>query len=380
MANDFIQSIDDFERAYGSPWGRLAYNNYGLRKYGSLQKMVTTGDSGTTQRIVGPQLWAQLNTDRQLFAALRKKEWTESGIRVITAYPGTKIRGVAEATSAVGATVEPSFAQYFPSIKLMETPFDQSLVSKFHGQIAEGVTWEQFRDFMGVTHGKGINQTMNVTNGTLAGDNFESIDRIVGAFAEIGVQTGVAAGDNDIFGLDRDAGASFADANVLQNANTDRALTLRLLNSLLRATQTASGDYNPANYFWYTGPDTYQTWGELLQPQQRFDEKEGNFSPLNGVALGMGGTKNATFLMATYQSAPIIVSQDCPADTISRVYLVHKDHLWFQVVQPTVYREVGISTGQELLLGSYADRGLFYTAGELVSNFFGANGKLIDLL
>lgn len=382
---DYIQSLDDYERAYGSPWGKLAFNNFGLQRVGSGLKKVDapllSGTSGALQRIVGPQLWANVNTERTLFAALRKKEWTETGIRVITAYPGTKIRGVAEATSPVGDTVLPSFSQYFPTVKIMETPFNQALISKFHGQIAEGVSWEQFRDFMGINHGKGINGILNGTNATVAGDNFEGIDRVVAANAEIGVQTGVAANDLDIYGLDRDAGASFADAQVLQNANTDRDLSLRLLNTLRRVTINGSGDYNPANYFWYTGLDTYQTWTELLQPQQRFDEKTGSFAPLDGVTLGTSGTKETTFLLSTYDSAPIILSQDAPktSDTLSRVFSIHKDHTWFQVVQPTVYREVGISTGQELLTSTYTDEGLFYTVGELVTNFFGANGKLMDL-
>ena len=59
--------------------------------------------------------------------------------------------------------------------------------------------------------------------------------------------------------------------------------------------------------------------------------------------------------------------------------MFHRDHIWFQVVQPTVYRQAGLSTGQEILLASYTDKMLFYTVGDLVSNFLGANGKLDDL-
>lgn len=391
MTRDFIETINDYEEAYGTSdsaggnWGRLAFNNMGLARYGSRMSKIDapmlTTTSGVRQPIVGPQIWANLNTERSLFAALRGKEWSETGIRVITAYPGTKIRGVAEATSPVGDTVLPSFSQYFPTIKIMETPFNQSLISMYHGKIAENVTWEQFRDFMGINHAKGINQTFNATNATPASNDFESIDRIVAANAEIGVQTGVGANDLDIFGLDRDAGASFADAQILQNANTDRDLSLRLLNTLRRVTMNASGDYNPANYFWYTGLDTYQNWTELLQPQQRFDEKTGSFSPLNGVHLGTEGTKETTFLLSVYDSSPIILSQDAPktSDTLSRVFMIHKDHTWKQIVQPTVYRQVGVGTGQELLTSTYTNEGLFYTVAELVTNFFGANGKLMDL-
>lgn len=378
-----LLSINDFEQAYGSPeMGRLAFQSTGIQKYGSrLQKLLTTADSGTQQNIVGPAVWANMSTERSFFAAVRKKEWTESGIRVSTAYPSTKISAVSEATSTLNPTVKPSFAQYFPNIKLMETSSDQSLVSKYHGQIAEALTMEQLRDLIGITHGKGINTTFNADPSTaVAGDSFESLYRVTGSFAEEQAQS-LAAGRMNIYGLNRDMGATFADAQYLHNSGTARDLSLRLLNSLQRVTWLASGDYNPAHYWWYTGLDTLQTWQELLQPQQRFDEKPSTMSPLNGVTLGTGGSKGAEFLLHTYNGQPIIVSADAIKGngSISKVCMFHRDHIWFQVVQPTVYRQAGLSTGQEILLASYTDKMLFYTVGDLVSNFLGANGKLDDL-
>jgi len=339
--------------------------------------MLTT-TTGAFQYIVGPQLWAQLNTEANVFAAVMKKEWSESGIRVITGFPSTKIRGVAQATSSVGASVLPSFVQYQPTIKVMETPFDASLQAIYLGARGEMVTWEQFREFMGVVHKVGINETLLTDVDTLASNNFESLDRIVSSNSEV-ANCGITAGDSDIFGLDRDAAASWADANVLHNSNTTRPLSRNLLNTLQRTVFAATGDMNPGNYFWLTGLDTYQRWNELVDSLQRLDEKSYSFSPLNGVTLGFEGQKEVSVMLAVYARSPIILSHNVKADGISRVYYVHKDHTHFRVVQPTVYREVGISSGQEILLGRYGDAGLFYTAGELVSNFFAANGKLRDL-
>lgn len=378
----YINSPADYEAAYGA-FGHLAFASQGIRKYGQLRKtfdapMLTT-TTGAFQYIVGPQLWAQLNTEANLFAAIMKKEWSESGIRVISAAPSTKIRGVAQSTSSVGASVKPTFSQYQPTIKLMETPFDASLQAVYLGARGEMVTWEQFREFMGVVHKVGINETLLTDVDTLAGDNFESLDRIVSSYSEV-TNCGITAGDSDIFGIDRDAAASWADANVLHNSNTDRVLSRNLINTLQRTTFAATGDYNPGNYFYQTGLDTYQRWGELVESAQRLDEKDYSFSPLNGVELGFaGGNKGVRVQLSTYQGSPIIVSQNVKVDGISRIYYLHKKHTHFRVVQPTVYREVGISSGQEILLGRYGDAGLYYTAGELVSNFFAANGKLRDL-
>lgn len=379
--NGYINSVEDYENAYGNLW-QLAWKGNGYRKWTGLKKAfdapLLTTTSGAFQFIVGPQLWVQLNTEANLFAALAKKEWTESGVRVESAAPTTKIRGVAQ-TGSIGASVLPSFVQYQPTIKLMETPFDSSLAAIYLGGRGEEVTWEQFRESMGVWHKKGINETFNTTVDTPASNNFESIDRIVSGFTE---STLVSTGtDVDIFGLDRHTAATWADATVLHNSGVNRPLSRNLINTLQRVVYNATGDMNPGNYFWYTGLDTYQRWNELVESIQRLDEKDATFSPMNGVELGFaGGNKGVRVQLSTYNGSPIILSQNAVATGISNLYYIHKDHTHFRVVQPTVYREVGSSTGQELFTTRYGDLGLFYTAGELVCNVFAANGKLRDII
>lgn len=380
MARPVLRTVEDFERAYGSPWGRLAYNDQGLRKHGGLEKAdqpLQTGTSGSFQFVVGAKLWAQLNTEQNIFAAIPKEEWNYSGIRVITGYPTDKAVGVAEG-GTIPDTQLPGFAQYQPKVKVMARGFDSSLQQMFLAQRGEGVTWEQFRDFMGVTYGKGVNESLLQDVDTLAGDDFESIDRIATSNSEVSGLS-LDSGDGDLYGsLDRDS-ASWADGTSLHNSGTDRTLSLSLLNDLWRTVNENVGDYNMGNYFWFTGPDTYQRWGELLQPQQRFSEEVASFSPMNGVEVGMTPTHSASFRVGVYERAPILVSNDVASDTISRTYLLHKDFLRMRIVQPVVYREVGVSTGQELLLNKFGDEGLWYSGGELVTYFPASSGKLRDL-
>lgn len=76
---------------------------------------------------------------------------------------------------------------------------------------------------------------------TLAGNSFESLDRVVSSKSEED-NTGITAGDADIYGLDRsDSTVSWADAQVLHNNNTDRDLTLQLVDSLFQNVWTAGG-------------------------------------------------------------------------------------------------------------------------------------------
>lgn len=392
MTKQYLTTIEDFERAYGQGWGRLAMN--GLRQHamaGGLAKAdapLVTGTSGAYHHIIGAKLWTQLNVEQNIFAALPKEEWQHSGVRVITGFPSSKLETATEgAANPIGDTVLPTFAQYKMKIKILYRNFDTSLQQMFLSQRGEGVTWEQFRDFMGVTFGKGINEMLLAKAGakdaaSTAFNKWHSIDDVATSNAEVAAFASEYAvtGEADLYAgeLDRDSGASWTDGTSLYSSTT-RSLSLTLLNDLWRTVNVNTGDYNMGNYFWVTGPDTYQRWNELLQPAQRFTDEVASFSPQNGVQVGMNATHGASFRLGVYERAPILVSNDVGKDTLSRVYLVHKDYTRVRLAQPVVYREVGISTGQELLLNKFGDEGMWYTAGELLTVFPKSVGKLRDL-
>lgn len=385
-----LQTVEDFEAAYGQGWGRLAMGDNGIRKargMGLAKAEMTTGTAGTYQYLVGAKLWAQMNTEQNIFGAIPKEEWNYSGIRVVHGMPQKKLIGAAEGNSTLAATELPSFAQYNPTIKLVYRNFDATMQQMFLASKGEGVTWEQYRDFMGVTFGKGINEMLlrpvEDINKNAGGDNFTnqtvSLDQIATSNSEV-TGCGITAGNEDIYGIDRSV-STWAEGTSMHNGSagteTDRSLSLTLLNDAWRTLNLVSGDYSMDSYYWVTGADTYQRWGELLQPQQRFDQSEASFSPVNGVKVGMDPSHKVKFRVGTYEGAPIIVSQDVPKDTLSRVYLVHKDYTRLRVVQPIVYREIGVTTGQELLTQRFSDIGMWYMAGELVSYF--PKGSLLKL-
>ena len=395
MAKNYLHTLQDFVDAYGSEgWGKLAYQ--GFRRPDQLEAVaglakadapLVTGTSGAYHHIVGAKLWTQLNVEQNIFAALPKEEWNHSAVRVITGFPSSKLETATEgAANPIGDTVLPTFAQYKLKIKILYRNFDTSLQQMFLSQRGEGVTWEQFRDFMGVTFGKGINEMLLAKAGakdaaSTSFNKWHSIDDIGTSnaeFAAFGSEYAVA-GEADLYSgeIDRDA-SSWADGTSLYSSTT-RSLSLTLLNDLWRTVNVNTGDYNMGNYFWVTGPETYQAWNELLQPAQRFTDEVASFSPYNGIQVGMNATHGVSFRLGVYERSPILVSNDVGKDTLPRVYLVHKDYTRVRLAQPIVYREVGISTGQELLLNKFGDEGMWYTAGELLTVFPKSVGKLRDL-
>ena len=49
--------------------------------------------------------------------------------------------------------------------------------------------------------------------------------------------------------------------------------------------------------------------------------------------------------MATYNGVPIIPSKDVQTDTLSRMYFLDTDYVYFSTAIPTQYFESGIETG-----------------------------------
>ncbi len=95
-----------------------------------------------------------------------------------------------------------------------------------------GDAMKVMREEMAKHHVEMINKMLLTDNDTLAGDNIESLDRIIGSYSEIN-GVGQTAGDLDIYGLDRDAGATWSDAYVNHNSNVARTFTIDLLDTTL---------------------------------------------------------------------------------------------------------------------------------------------------
>ena len=107
-----------------------------------------------------------------------------------------------------------------------------------------------------------------LTNGTtVAGDNFESVDRVIGSKDE--EANCVDAADLDIYGLDRSASTTY-DAYVDHNSTVDRDLTLTLIDTLIQNVRDKLDTPQLSNHVFLTGNDTYRVWNQLLAPKQRF--------------------------------------------------------------------------------------------------------------
>ncbi len=390
MARNYVRTVTDMERYYYGAGNAMGYSYTGSELLKADAPMLSS-TAGTYQAIYGRKVWSQLNQEFNAFSILPKKPWDRSGWRVITAKPNAGVwQGGLPENGALPDTVKPTFQHVAAKPKTIAHSFDMSEVAIFLADKDDGLgdIRSVLKEEMGKHHAEMVNKMLLVDSETVAGNNFESLDRITGndggsSGGLTSMETGASAGtdhcganDLDIYSIDRSAN-SWSNAEV--NCGADRAagsrrtFSLDHLDTIFQQIWERGG--NPKCIL--TGYDTLMRLQQLLQAQQRFMEEKRVTPTYNGVK-GVPGIE-AGFIVATYNGVPIIPSKDVEKDGLSRIYLLDTDYMYFSTAIPTQYFESGIETGDPFAINRLGQEGLYRTMGEVWTTFFGAQGSIRDL-
>lgn len=340
----------------------MAYGEGG----GEIMKNLGLSTSGTRNPMFGRFAFTNFNNAARTWMALPKKVWKNSGWRVRHASGTTHTnQGVADGGN-VGTAVESSHVEVTTNPKLMQTVCAVNLAKSLLKN-DDDILWEDEVKVKADDHVKDINKNLWTDADTLAGDNIESVDRVVSNQSESALFS--AATDADIYGIDRHTAASWADAYVSHNSGTDRNLDEDMLMGLIDGVEENSG-LRPNVIV--TGFDTGRTIDKLFADETRYDPMRVTFS-VNGISTRPGS--DAGFTASSYQGIPIVVDSDVPKDTGSRVYALNTDHLFIATALPTQF----LQEDNPLALGSFEKKGVYLTIGELICTNFRAQGKIRDL-
>jgi hypothetical protein len=364
MARDYIRTITDMERYFYGAGNAMGYSYSGSELLKADAPMLST-TAGIYQAIYGRKVWSQLNQEFNAFSILPKRPWERSGWRVITERPSFTVGGGLAENSTLPDTTKPTFQHIAAKPKTVAHTFDMSETAMFLADKDDGLgdIRSVLKEEMGKHHAEHINRMLTQDKGTVAGNDFESLDRVT---------TGDTASTNDIYSIDRSAN-SWSLAEHSENSGTDRVLSLDHLDEIFRLTWERGG--NPKVIL--TGYDTLMRLQQLLQSQQRFMEEKRVTPTYNGVK-GVPGIE-AGFIVATYNGVPIIPSKDVTKDTLSRMYFLDTDYLYFSTAIPTQYFESGIETGDPFAINRLGQEGMYRTMGELWTTFFGGHASIRDL-
>jgi hypothetical protein len=323
-----------------------------------------------------------LNQEFNAFSILPKKPWERSGWRILTERASfTKGGGIAE-NGVLPDTTKPEFLHVAAKPKTVAHTFDLSEVSMFLSDKDDGLgdVRTVLKEEMGKHHAEHINRMLLEDVDTPVGNDFESLDRITSDPAKMTTGTNhitTSLTKHDMYSITRDGSAAFHSAEVDVDATSaNRNLSLNQMDGLFQQLWTRGG--NPKVML--TGYDTLMRVQQLLQSQQRFMDSKRVTPTFNGVK-GVPGLE-AGFIVATYNGVPMIPTKDMPdegASSLSRIYYLDTDYLWFQTAIPTQYYESGIETGDPFAINRLGQEGLYRTMGELWCSFFGASGSIRDL-
>ena len=378
MARNYIRTVTDMERYYYGAGNSMGYSYSGSELLKADAPMLST-TGGTYNAIYGRKVWSQMNQEFNAFSILPKRPWDRSGWRVLTDKPnsGAVHGGVAE-NATLPDTVKPTFQHVAAKPKTVVHTFDMSETAIFLADKDDGMgdIRSVLKEEMGKHHAEMTNKMLLLDVDTKADNGFESIDRVTtGDSTGMTAGTHYTAGREDIYSINRDGSAnswSYAEVNADTGA-TDRVLSLDQLDDLFQKVWVRGG--NPKVML--TGYDTLMRLQQLLQSQQRFMEEKRVTPTYNGVK-GVPGME-AGFVVATYNGVPIIPSKDVKADTISRMYFLDTDYMYFSTAIPTQYYESGIETGDPFAINRLGQEGMYRTMGELWTTFFGGQGSIRDL-
>jgi len=378
MARNYVRTVQDMERYYYGGASSTGYT-YGAGDILKADAPLMSTTAGTYQAIYGRKVWSQLNQEFNAFSILPKKPWERSGWRILTERADfAKGGGIAE-NGTLPDTSRPEFLHVAAKPKTVAHTFDLSEVSMFLSDKDDGLgdVRQVLKEEMGKHHAEHINRMLLEDVDTPVGNDFESLDRLTSDPDKMTTGTAhvSATTDHDIYSITRDGSSAFHSAEV-DVASSNRNLSLNQMDGLFQQLWTRGG--NPKVML--TGYDTLMRVQQLLQSQQRFMDSKRVTPTYNGVK-GVPGLE-AGFIVATYNGVPMIPTKDMPdegAGTLSRIYYLDTDYLWFQTAIPTQYYESGIETGDPFAINRLGQEGLYRTMGELWCSFFGASGSIRDL-
>lgn len=353
-------------------WYKKFYRGEGRAAALAVQKAdapIISSTSGMDGPIYGEMAFTQFNNRANLWNALPKREYKRTGWRIRTARGVTIGSGGVAEGGAIPDTVKSTVVKVNATPKQAVLHFEISTVA----DLLEGddrYTFEEERKAAAEDHIVDIDKQMLVDVDTLASNNFESIDRVCSNNSEASDGTiSLDTGDADIYGLDRDSVTTY-DAYVDHNSGTDRDLTTAMIRTAIATIDENSG--KRPNVI-ITGYDQYENILGLYESQARYMTDSRVSVGVNGVQTNTGQDVGIT--VHSVYGIPLLVDQNVPKDTGSRVYFLNTETVFVGVSLPTQYSE----SDKYLELGSLKKEGMYLTIGELICTQFSANGKIRDL-
>ncbi len=343
-----------------------------------------SGTTGVYTALSQAMLFAGVSNQHNVFSALPKRPHNRAAFRYVTVRAKSSSGGLADA-AVTPDTLKPTLVRPEVALKLEAVHYDMGAIVQDLGDSEDDVlTWGAIQDYMAEEFQYVLENDLTVDNGTLAADNLESLDRVIGSYEEIanaddGAGAAYDVGDLDIYLQDRDAAPSAVDAFVSHNGvagtETDRDFTgAPLLNLLMQNVAPFWDSWE--NKLFLSPYSTQEALNEIEGAASRYVSQVFVRTGVNGVQTIPG--QAGGFAVNAYRNIPWIASDALQSDTLGRVYLADLDYLWIDLLRPPSMLDSGENTNY-ILLQKYAREAANFMEGEIFSPRFPVHAKLRGL-
>ena len=334
---------------------------------------VITSTTGIRNILYGATLNSQVVTEANAFSILPKKPW-KSGYRAITA-AGLTTGGDVTETGAVPDTLKPTFAAVDVTPHRIQRSTNISETEMLLEGKDDTVKWSDIINYTASEFKNTLNRNIlaDADGAATDGSIITPLDRIIGSYDEV-ADTELTTNEGDVYGIDRDAAATWTDAQVSHagaaGTETDRTLTLGLIDDVIAACEPYWD--SDKNKVILTGYDTAARIAQLERPKEVYPTDAYVEFTVEGIKVK---GKEAGIPVATYNGIPIIRSNNVVKDTISRIYILDLDHISLDTLKPISY----IETTDPFVQNTFGKEGVFSWIGEIWCDRFAAQGKVRGL-
>lgn len=347
-------------------------NTYGFQDPSLMQKdsPLTNADSGAFNAIYGgASAVIQVAQSSKLIKALPQTIWPQSGFR--TAYAAaisTGGCGVAYSSDRP-ATIEPTYMEIGVNPKECAVSTELSDVLVIQGETDDAVTFSVNKAVVESNVLDAWDYDMLVDGNTLAGNNFESIDRIT-ASSTTSTNLSWTAADEDLYSVDRSTYTWF-NANSYDASGTDRYLARSHLDVAIAACMPYWEDEGPNGKFILTDQNTRASLESLEEAKQHLTTGGASFG-VNGVQTLEG--QDGGVVLAKYKGFPIVYDKNVQADDIGRIYLLDTNHTYLSMGRPMEF----VNSDNALIVG-FNNLGMWHWIGELMCDKPATTASIRDL-
>jgi len=339
-----------------------------------VKKALGTTTAGAWNPLFSYLLQTTIVQDANTYNFFPKEPWRGPrtfGWRVKTVAAIASGVGIAEG-AAVPADADATYVEVEPIIREFTHPWGMNKRLLDAVSIADTITWDQDVEQHTLDFFKAFNKDLWVALAGVEGNNVEGLRNLLSSYSEL---TGKTLGANTIdpwLTVDRDAGASWADANALHESGTDRDLSVGLIDSLREAQEPYwDGPNKLDNKAYVTGYSTHGRWSRLEAAKQRYGTVWASYS-IGGVKTSAGD--KGGFKLAGWDEMPIVREFDMTTETIPDIALFDLNHWRISQLRP-----FEMADEDNPFVTGFKRRALWYGSGNVTVDAFKGSGVLTDL-